>query len=126
MSVEEFIQHQAVSGCLTMEDRQYLELRDVQKVIQMAREEERSKLTLKGRVVKQDNNLLDRATLVMKIRSSSPVYTNEAFDYLRAKGLGQYIGGMVDEWRWSDSHSNCWNLPTAELANIYQTYCQHE
>lgn len=36
MSVEEFIQHQAVSGCLTMEDRQYLELRDVERVIQMA------------------------------------------------------------------------------------------
>ena len=36
MSIEEFIQHQAVSGCLTMEDRQYLELRDVQKVLQMA------------------------------------------------------------------------------------------
>ena len=45
MSIEEFIQHQAVSGCLTMEDRQYLELRDVQKVIQMVREEERNKTT---------------------------------------------------------------------------------
>ena len=45
MSIEEFIQHQAVSGCLTMEDRQYLELRDVQKVIQMVRKEEHSKTT---------------------------------------------------------------------------------
>ena len=40
MSIEEFIQHQAVSGCLAMEDRQYLELRDVERVIQMIREEE--------------------------------------------------------------------------------------
>lgn len=39
MSIEEFIQHQAVSGCLTMEDRQYLELRDVERVIQMVRDE---------------------------------------------------------------------------------------
>ena len=45
ISIEEFIQHQAVSGCLTMKDRQYLELRDVQKVIQMVREEERNKTT---------------------------------------------------------------------------------
>lgn len=45
MSVGEFIQHQAVSGCLTMEDRQYLELHDVERVIQMVREEERNKTT---------------------------------------------------------------------------------
>lgn len=30
MTIEEFIKHQAVSGCLTMEDKQYLELRDVE------------------------------------------------------------------------------------------------
>ena len=45
MSIEEFIQHQAVSGCLTMEDRQYLELRDVERIMQMVREEERNKTT---------------------------------------------------------------------------------
>ena len=45
MSIEEFIQHQAVSGCLTMKDRQYLELRDVERVVQMVREEEHSKTT---------------------------------------------------------------------------------
>ena len=45
MSIEEFIQHQAVSGCLTMEGRQYLELRDVERVIRMVREEEHSKTT---------------------------------------------------------------------------------
>jgi hypothetical protein len=44
MSIEKFIQHQTVSGSLTMEDRLYLELRDVQKVIQMVREE-RNKTT---------------------------------------------------------------------------------
>lgn len=38
MTIEEFIKHQAVSGCLTMEDKQYLELRDVEKVLQMERE----------------------------------------------------------------------------------------
>jgi hypothetical protein len=38
MTIEEFIKHQAVSGCLAMEDKQYLELRDVEKVLQMERE----------------------------------------------------------------------------------------
>lgn len=38
MTIEEFIKHQTVSGCLTMEDKQYLELRDVEKVLQMERE----------------------------------------------------------------------------------------
>lgn len=48
MSIEEFIQHQAVSGSLTMEDRQYLELRDVEKVLQMA--DETKKLAVEGEV----------------------------------------------------------------------------
>lgn len=37
MSIEEFIEHQAVSGCLADDDRQYLDLRDVEEVLRRAR-----------------------------------------------------------------------------------------
>lgn len=37
MSIKEFIEHQAVSGCLADEDRQYLDLRDVEEVLRRAR-----------------------------------------------------------------------------------------
>ena len=40
-TVEEYIQHHAVSGCLTIEDRQYIELQDVRKLIQMVLDEQK-------------------------------------------------------------------------------------
>ena len=62
--------------------------------------------------------------IIRTIRGSSPVYTNEAFDFLKAKGLGHYVGGHVDEWRWESEDCECWNLPTCELTRIYLTYCK--
>lgn len=39
MSIEDFIKHQKVSGALTLEDHQYLDLRDVEEIIKELRRE---------------------------------------------------------------------------------------
>lgn len=63
--------------------------------------------------------------IIRMIRGSSPRYNNEALKYLEAIGLGKYVGGHVDSWRWEPEDSKCWDLQGFELAYIYRRYCEH-
>jgi hypothetical protein len=63
-----------------------------------------------------------RAAIVRAFRGSTPAYTNEAFDFLKSKGFGYYVGGHVDEWRWEREGSACWKIPYNELVEIYLEY----
>ena len=69
--------------------------------------------------------LNDPKELVRMIRGSQPVYKNHVFDYLTKIGVGRYVGGFVDEWRWESESSECWNRDVRSLAVIYKHYCQH-
>lgn len=68
--------------------------------------------------------LNDPKDLVRMIRGSQPVYKNHVFDYLTKIGVGRYVGGFVDEWRWESESSECWNRDVRSLAVIYKYYCQ--
>jgi len=63
--------------------------------------------------------------IVRMIRGSQPVYKNYVFDFLTKKGVGSYVGGFVDEWRWKSESSECWNIDVRSLAVIYKYYCEH-
>lgn len=69
---------------------------------------------------------MTQTEIIRMIRGSQPVYTNEAMNYLYCRGLGHYVGGHVDEWRWESESSKCWNLPVWDLLNIYRDYCEHK
>ena len=67
----------------------------------------------------------DQKDIVRMIRGSQPVCKNHAYDYLTKEGVGRYVGGHVDEWRWEHEGSECWNKSAHALAIIYRYYCQH-
>ena len=69
---------------------------------------------------------MTQTEVIRMIRGSQPVFTNEAINYLCCRGLGHWVGGHVDEWRWSSESDKCWNLPIWDLLNIYRDYCEHK
>lgn len=69
--------------------------------------------------------LYDQKDIVKMIRGSQPVFTNEALEYLYCRGLGHWVGGHVDEWRWNSENDKCWDLSVQALATVYNYYCQH-
>ena len=64
--------------------------------------------------------------IVRMIRGSQPVYKQHVFDFLTKIGVGRYIGGFVDEWRWKSESSECWNRDVHSLAVIYKHYCKQQ
>ena len=62
--------------------------------------------------------------LLRMIRGSQPNFDNHDLKYLTKIGVGDYIGGHVDEWRWASEHRRCWDLTLQELAVIYRWYCK--
>lgn len=69
---------------------------------------------------------MTQTDVIRMIRGSQPVFTNEAINYLYCRGLGHWVGGHVDEWRWNDESDKCWNLNIWDLLNIYRDYCEHK
>ena len=80
---------------------------------------------LEGQIELWIVELNDPKDLVRMIRGSQPVYKNHVFYYLTKIGVGHYVGGFVDEWRWESESSECWNIDVRSLAVIYKHYCQH-
>ena len=68
---------------------------------------------------------MTQTEVIRMIRGSQPVFTDEAINYLYCRGLGHWVGGHVDEWRWSSESDKCWTLPIWDLLNIYRDYCEH-
>lgn len=65
-----------------------------------------------------------KKNLVRMIRESQPDMKDSSLRYLTELGVGHYVGGFVDEWRWENEDSNVWDLPLRNLAIIYSWYCK--
>ena len=62
--------------------------------------------------------------IIRMIRGSQPIFDQGIIDYLTKIGVGHYIGGHVDEWRWESEDSACWNMTNGSLGEIYRRYCK--
>lgn len=66
----------------------------------------------------------EKKNLVRMIRGSQPDMKDRSLRYLTELGVGHYVGGFVDEWRWENEDSKVWDLPLRNLAIIYRWYCK--
>ena len=67
---------------------------------------------------------MKKIDFIRMIRGSEPIYDQRIIDYLTKIGVGHYVGGHVDEWRWESENSSCWNMPNGSLGEIYRKYCK--
>ena len=65
-----------------------------------------------------------KKNLVRMIRGSQPNMKYSSLRCLTELGVGHYVGGFVDEWRWQNEDSKVWDLPLRKLAIIYRWYCK--